>query len=92
VQQQTQTNRNGEGEMTFDEWLKDGYDRGYCSPPVCVLHDGIPTTATEDEDMFEDMDVCFHGISLYDDLQTKNGCEANSPPAVWRANNLGWRK
>ena len=42
--------------MTFDEWLKDGYDRGYRSPPVCVYHDGIPTTATEDEEMFEDMD------------------------------------
>ena len=78
--------------MTFDEWIQEGYKLGYCSPPVCVIHDGIPTTASEDEELFEGEDPCFHGVRLYDDLQTKNGCEANSPCAVWRAANLGWKK
>ena len=78
--------------MTFDEWMKYGYDNGFCSPPVCVIHDGIPTTALEDEELDEGYDTCFHGVRLYDDLQMRNGCEANSAPAVWRAVDLGWSK
>jgi len=78
--------------MTFDEWIRHGYDKGFCSPPVCVTHDGIPTTAIEDEEFDEGYDPCFHGVRLYDDLQMRNGCEANSSQAVWRAIELGWSK
>ena len=91
VRKQTPTTNNGD-KMTFDEWLKHGYDKGFCSPPVCVTHDGIPTTALEDEEFDEGYDPCFHGVRLYDDLQMRNGCEANSSQAVWRAIELGWQK
>jgi hypothetical protein len=78
--------------MTFDEWIKYGYDEGFCSPPVCATHDGIPATASEDEEFDEGNDPCIHGVRLYSDLQMKNGCEANSAPAVWRATELGWNR
>ena len=58
--------------MTFDEWIKLGYDEGFCSPPVCSTHDGVPTTATEDEEwdlleFFEEMDVYPSDSEDFDD-------------------------
>ena len=76
--------------MTFDEWIKTGYDLGYCTPPVCATHDGIPSTATEDEQWEEGDDPCLHIVRLYNGIEEKKSVEANYSPAVWRASNLGW--
>ena len=70
--------------MTRDEWLRYGYDNGFCSPPVCSTHDGVPTTASEDEE-FEWGDPCVSVVRLYDDAQMRRDVEAHSAPAVWRA-------
>lgn len=77
-------------QMDFDTWMKIGYDSGWCSPPVCQTHDGTPMTASEDEDMIEGNDVCVHIVRLYESADQKKGCEANHPPAVWRATNRDW--
>jgi len=66
------------------EWLQFGIEQGYCSPPVCITHDGWPTTAAEDE---ED-DACIHMMRPYVDEADQAAVEANSAPAVWRK--AGW--
>lgn len=77
-------------QMDFETWMKIGYDAGWCSPPVCQTHDGTPMTAAEDEDMIEGNDICIHVVRLYESADQKKGCEANHPPAVWRATNRDW--
>ena len=34
--------------VDFDLWLKYGIEQGFCGPPVCYTHDGIPTSEEED--------------------------------------------
>lgn len=76
--------------MTFDEWVKIGYDLGYCGPPCCATHDMIPVTALEDEQLDWGDDVCVHVVRLYDDLHTKKSVEAYHDATNWRARELGW--
>jgi hypothetical protein len=73
------------GVVTFDEWLQVGMDEGWCGPPVCATHDGVPTTVVEDDEISDD--PCLHVIRLYEDADTKAAVEANHPPSVWRATN-----
>lgn len=73
--------------MTFDEWLQYGLLQGWNGPAVCSTHDGIPTTAEEDENYD---DVCIHVIRLYEDEATKLAVEENHAPSVWRATNDGY--
>lgn len=77
-------------QMDFDSWARIGYEAGWCSPPVCFIHDGVPMTAAEDEDVTEGNDPCVHVVRLYESADQKKGCEANHPPAVWRATNQDW--
>jgi hypothetical protein len=76
--------------MTFDEWLKFGYQQGFCSPPVCWFHDGLPTSVFEDDEVDAEGETCLHIIRLYEDQEMKRAVEANHAAAVWRAKNLGW--
>ena len=74
--------------MTFDEWLKVGFDAGFCGPSICITHDGLPTTADEDNELAE-FDPCVHIIRLYEDVDTKTAVEENHAPSMWRASNAG---
>jgi len=76
--------------MDFDSWARIGYQAGWCSPPVCFIHDGVPMTASEDEQVTNGDDPCVHVVRLYESPDQKKGCEANHPPAVWRATNQDW--
>lgn len=76
--------------MDIEAWLRYGHQQGFCSPPVCVHHDGLGTTAAEDTDTDDGGDPCLHSVRLYPDAQTKAEVEANHPPSVWRASNQGW--
>lgn len=69
--------------MTFDEWLRIGIESDWCGPAVCITHDGLPTTSTEDE-AFEEGDPCVHILRLYADKATRKAVEANHGPSVWR--------
>ena len=70
----------------FDDWLNSGIAAGWCGPPVCSTHDGIPTSAAED-DRFEEYDPCVHVLRLYESAEVKAAVEANHSPSVWRAAN-----
>jgi len=73
---------------TFTEWIKYGVEQGWCGPPVCYTHDGLPTSPEEDEE-FEEHDPCLHIVRLYEDSEHKLAVEDNHSPSVWRATNAG---
>lgn len=70
--------------MTFDEWAQIGVAKGWCGPPVCSTHDGIPTSAGEDEVFDDGDDPCVHIIRLYEDDYVRHSVEKNHSPSVWR--------
>lgn len=74
--------------MDFEEWLALGHKNGWVGPPVCYTHDGLPTTAAEDEE-FETGDPCVNILRLYEDAAEKSGVEENHSPSIWRATNRG---
>lgn len=75
--------------MDFDTWLKTGYDNGWVGPDVCVTHDGVPMTASEEAES-ETGDPCVHVVRLYESTDAKRDVEENHGPSVWRATNKGW--
>jgi len=79
-------------QMDFDTWARIGYESGWCSPPLCYTHDGVPMTATEIEELDAGEEPCLHVIRLYESMDQKKGCEAQNPAAVWRATNQGWEE
>ena len=69
---------------SFDKWMTEGINRGFCGPPVCAVHDGNPTTEDEDAEMWDTGEVCFHVIRMYPDVKTKIAVKENHPPSIWR--------
>ena len=69
--------------MDFDEWMTTGIKAGFCGPPVCSTHDGIPTSQAEDEAWEED-DPCVHVIRPYESSEHKSAVEENHSPSTWR--------
>lgn len=65
-------------------WLQQGVDAGYCGPAVCATHDGLPTTADEDEDFDDGHDPCIFVIRAYECDEIKRAVEENHPPSEWR--------
>lgn len=68
-------------------WLAKGYERGWVGPSVCSTHDGIPTTADEDDLFDNGEDICVFVLRLYLDPAEKAAVEANHAPSRWRATN-----
>jgi hypothetical protein len=70
--------------VTQEDWIRFGIEQGFCGPPVCATHDGLPTTAEEDEAWLEDEDICQHVIRPYASQVEKDAIEENHSPSVWR--------
>jgi hypothetical protein len=51
--------------VTFGEWLRLGIEQGYCSEPVCVTHDGLPSVPGEDEAWESGDDPCLPAVRLF---------------------------
>lgn len=71
-------------ELSFEQWMKIGIDFGWCGPPVCYTHDGLPTTESDDEEWDNGGDPCIHIIRLYEDDEHKKSVEENHSPSQWR--------
>lgn len=69
--------------MEFDEWLEIGTTNGWCGPAVCYTHDGLPTSAAEDDE-YEEGDPCIHILRLYESSGAKLEVEQNHSPSIWR--------
>lgn len=70
--------------LSFEEWMRVGIERGWCGPPVCYTHDGLPTTETDDAEWDAGSDPCIHIVRLYEDEEHKRAVEANHSPSNWR--------
>lgn len=70
-------------DLGFDEWMQYGIKKGWCGPPVCYTHDGLPMA---DEEMSSDDidDFCIHIVRMYEDDQIKRQVEENHSPSTWR--------
>jgi hypothetical protein len=69
--------------MSFNEWMSYGIKMGWCGPPVCYTHDGLPTSPAEDEE-FEEHDPCVHIVRLYEDDEHRQAIEESHSPSQWR--------
>jgi glycerate kinase len=56
--------------MSYEEWIELGMKEGWCGPPVCSTHDGVPMTENEEVDFDEaiqNTDLIITGEGLLDD-------------------------
>lgn len=51
--------------LDFFAWLDIGSKRGWVSTPVCVTHDGLPSTEEEDTEWEEGFDPCVAGMRVW---------------------------
>ena len=72
--------------MNYDDWIAIGIREGFCGPPVCYTHDGLPATLEEEENFYKD-EPCIHIIRPYGtDAKLKCEVELNHGASVWRKN------
>jgi hypothetical protein len=76
-------------ETTFDEWVEEGYIRGWIGAPVCNTHDGTPISEEELAEFDEGGDPCVHVLRLYESPEQKEQVECAHSPSLWRAANRG---
>ncbi len=69
--------------LTAQKWIEYGIKRGWCGPPVCATHDGVPLSEQEEE-LIDEFDPCFSIIRLYDDEEMRKQVEDNHSPSMWR--------
>lgn len=50
--------------ISFDEWLKFGYDKGWTSDVFCDTHEGPPLTDEESEEWENGGDPCSFHVKL----------------------------
>lgn len=70
--------------MSFYEWMKFGIEQGWCGPPVCITHDGLPATPEEDDQQINGLDPCIHIVRMYEDGDQKREIEEYHSPSTWR--------
>lgn len=74
----------GRGWSPQERWLAEGRENGWIGPAVCSTHDGIPTTAHEDEVFDSGEDTCVFVSRLYLTAEEKLAVETNHAPSRWR--------
>ena len=70
--------------LNYDEWMTYGIKNGWCGPPVCYTHDGLPMSEQEDIEFGEGQDPCIHIVRMYEDIEMKKEIEDNHSPSQWR--------
>jgi hypothetical protein len=71
-------------DLAFDEWISYGIEKGWCGPPVCYTHDGLPMSEQEYAEFDEGQDPCSHIVRMYEDIDMKKSIEENHSPSQWR--------
>ena len=71
-------------DLTFSEWMAYGIKEGWCGPPVCYTHDGLPMSEQEMQEFDEGQDPCTHIVRMYEDIEMKKSIEDNHSPSNWR--------
>ena len=70
--------------LDYDEWMTYGIKKGWCGPPVCYTHDGLPMSEQEDVEFGEGQDPCIYIVRMYEDIDMKKEIESNHSPTQWR--------
>lgn len=78
--------------LDHEAWMQYGWEMGFCGPPLCYIHDGLPLTADEEEEWADGGDPCLHIVRLYEDHEHRLAIENNDGPTIWRASNRGWER
>jgi hypothetical protein len=71
--------------VSFTDWMAYGIEQGWCGPPVCYTHDGLPMSEDEEAE-FEEHDPCIHIVRMYEDGEHKSAIESAHSPSQWRNN------
>jgi len=71
-------------DLTFEDWMTYGIEKGWCGPPVCYTHDGLPMSEQEYAEFDEGQDPCTHVVRMYEDIDMKKSIEENHSPSQWR--------
>ena len=71
-------------DLTFDEWMSYGIEKGWCGPPVCYTHDGLPMSEHEMQGFDDGEDPCMHVVRMYEGIGMKDEIEDNHSPSKWR--------
>ena len=79
-------------EMGQEEWFEYGWKKGWCGPPVCYTHDGLPLSEDEMDEWADGADPCIHIVRLYEDHDHRLSIESADAPTNWRASNQGWER
>jgi hypothetical protein len=74
---------NEEHKMDFNEWMKFGIENGWCGPPVCYTHDGLPLSIEEETLLYEE-DPCIHVVRMYESPEMAKEILDNHSPSNWR--------
>lgn len=83
-------NTNIADDIEFDEWMTFGIKKGWCGPPVCEVHDGMPMSAEEWATAEVDGEPpCLHIVRLYMDDEHRAEIEDSHSPSVWRKHDYG---
>lgn len=76
--------KSNELEISFEQWISYGIDQGWCGPPVCYTHDGLPMSNDEEEEFSDGDDPCIHVIRMYESNDQKYSIEEAHSPSQWR--------
>jgi hypothetical protein len=68
--------------MTFSEWLAFGISQNWVGPVVCETHDGLPTSA-EEEELFWESDPCIEILRVYNSEEHRKAVEDHHTPSCW---------
>jgi hypothetical protein len=71
--------------MDYSEWIRYGLEKGFCGPPVCETHDGLPLTKWEEDEFYEGHDPCVPILRLTSDAQEQKDIAENHSASQWRA-------
>lgn len=71
--------------MSYEEWIALGMEEGWCGPPVCHTHDGLPITEEEEVQLYDEGDdICIHIVRMYENFEIRDEVEKNHSASVWR--------
>jgi len=65
--------------MTLAEWIDMGIRNKWISPPVCGMHESVPHTQEEYDELDEGYDPCFTIIRLFADEEEFDSARKASP-------------
>jgi len=65
--------------MDFAQWLEYGINNKWCTKSVCETHNGLPTSAQEDELWEQGEDPCIHVVRLVESPELWDEITKNYP-------------